>query len=137
MATKLLVSNLQPWSAFTHTVWPCLTSPLTRAEVRQAIADNNLQGEPWEHNCPTDDPLYNRYLHIARVAYLVVNPTQDPIGVDVGIPSMGCPVAWPVVDGNHRLTAALFRRDTHIDAEVSGSITYAVYLLKCSEGEIG
>lgn len=58
--------------------------------------------------------------HLARIAYLAQHGWSEPIDVDVGVPHMGCVVEWPVLDGNHRLAAAIVRGDTHILASVSG-----------------
>lgn len=58
--------------------------------------------------------------HIARIAYLVQQGWHEPIKVDVGVPHLGSYVEWPIMDGNHRLAAAIVRGDTHILASVSG-----------------
>jgi hypothetical protein len=55
----------------------------------------------------------------------VVNGWAEPISIDVGVPSLGCVVAWPIVDGNHRLAAAIFRGDRAITAEISGEMRFA------------
>ncbi|MBK6616279.1 hypothetical protein [Ottowia sp.] len=62
--------------------------------------------------------------HIARIAYLASTGWSEPIEVDVGVPHMNCWVNWPVVDGNHRLAAAIARRDDFILASVGGCCTY-------------
>lgn len=58
--------------------------------------------------------------HAARIAYLVVHPSEEPIEVDFGIPALNCYVDWPITDGNHRLAAAIIRGDKSILADVAG-----------------
>ena len=67
--------------------------------------------------------------HAARVAWFVMHGWPDAIQIDVGVPALGCVVKWPVVDGNHRFAAAIYRGDPHIEAEVSGEVRYARELL--------
>lgn len=67
-------------------------------------------------------------LHAGRIAYFVTHGWEDPISVDVGVPSLGCNVRWPVQDGNHRLAAAIYRNDDAILADVDGSVAYAAEL---------
>jgi hypothetical protein len=67
---------------------------------------------------------------------MVVHPHKDAIEIDVGIPSMGCHIDWMVTDGNHRLAAAIYRRDEFIVAIVGGDLDYATELfgVDCMEG---
>jgi hypothetical protein len=51
-----------------------------------------------------------------------------PIEIDVGVPSLGCNIDWPIYDGNHRLGAAIYRNDEYIPVEISGDIDYAMNL---------
>lgn len=60
--------------------------------------------------------------HAARVAYFVLHGWREPISIDVGIPGV-CHVSWPVVDGNHRLYAAVFCQEQYIEAQLQGSVT--------------
>lgn len=85
---------------------------VTRSAVQQALAENRLVGEPG-----TTD-------HAGRIAYLVKHPADDAISIDVGVPHLGCNVSWFVQDGNHRVAAALYRGESLIEAELSGSVDY-------------
>ena len=85
---------------------------VTREDVRQALVEGRLVAEPLPDN--TGD-------HAGRIAYLVRHVADDPISMDVGVPEFGCHVEWPVVDGNHRLAAALYRNDASIAVNWSGS----------------
>jgi hypothetical protein len=65
--------------------------------------------------------------HAQRVAYLVQYGWNDPIELDVGIPSLGF-VPYPLIDGHHRTCAAIIRGDKEIKAEVAGAVDYAKQL---------
>ncbi|MBM5458724.1 hypothetical protein H8F21_14240 [Pseudomonas sp. P66] len=81
-------------------------------------------------------PLPDGDDHPARIAYLVLNPASDPIQLDIGCPSLGYwGPSWPVVDGNHRLAAAIYRKDDSIPALVDGELEHAFELFQvdCEE----
>lgn len=74
--------------------------------------------------------------HAGRIAYLVRNRASDPISIDVGCPALGYwGPKWMVVDGNHRLAAAIYRGDLTISALVDGQLDWALELfgVDCSE----
>ena len=121
MAT-LPVSSLIPWSPFDSVVWHVLEIPLTREEIQEAIDAKKLLGNPVPEHL-ADQSL--RELHVQRIAYLVVHGWDDPIAIDVGVPCLGYHVDWVVQDGHHRLAAAIFRGDEHIQVLVDGDIDYA------------
>ncbi|AYG48520.1 hypothetical protein DV532_28855 (plasmid) [Pseudomonas sp. Leaf58] len=61
---------------------------------------------------------------------------RDAISIDVGCPSLGAAcLSWPVLDGNHRLAAAIFRKDEAISATVDGELGYAedLFGVDCEE----
>jgi hypothetical protein len=89
---------------------------LSRKEVTKAIKHHKLESRPYS------EAFVN---HNERVAYLVVYPASDPISVDVGVPSLGFIPNWIILDGNHRLAAAIYRNDKTIAAMVSGEDDYA------------
>lgn len=93
---------------------------LTRKDVRAAIKEKRLHAVPYSLNAPESGDN-----HEERIAWLVVNGWADPIRMDVGVPALGCHVNWPVQDGNHRLAAAIYRKDESILASVDGDIDYA------------
>jgi hypothetical protein len=96
--------------------------------VRKALANSWFSPSPVGHDASAE-------LHASRIAFLVKNGWQDLIEIDIGVPSLGCWVDWPVLDGNHRLAAASLRGDAEILASVSGSLAYAVELfgVDCEE----
>ncbi len=71
---------------------------------------------------------WRRKDHIQRIAYLVVNPSDKPIEIDVGVPGLGCNVMWPIDDGNHRLGSAIYRGLEFVPTSISGDVDYAVEL---------
>jgi hypothetical protein len=112
---------LEEWDVdpFTSSVWDGLDAPLTRDEVAEAIRRGSsalrVGRTPSENRI-----MFTRTFHIRRVAWLAVHGWTDPISVDVGIPCMNYTPDWPVLDGNHRFAAALFRGDEAILADCAG-----------------
>lgn len=96
---------------------------LTLADVKAAIRDKRFVADHTSED------------HAARIAYLVNNPANDPLDIDVGVPALGHTVSWPILDGNHRLAAAILRKDKTILAEVGGQMDYARHLfgVDCDE----
>ena len=117
---------LADWSPFLSHTWIGLDTPVTVEEVQAAVREGRLQ-KPISVDYYSKPP--DRRYHIERIAYLVVHGWDDPISLDVGVPSFNCYVAWIVDDGNHRHAAAIVRGDTHIKAFVGGEESYAVELL--------
>ena len=114
MSTSIAIAALQAhFNPFEHEVWGI---PVLEADVQTALEQGRLAEQPGGAD------------HAARIAYLVQNPNAEPIAIDVGCPSFGCCVAWPIMDGNHRLAAAIFRQDETILAEVSGEVACAKHL---------
>ena len=73
--------------------------------------------------------------HAARIAYLVEQEALDAIEVDVGIPALRYFPRWMLLDGNHRLAAAIYAGRPLIMATVAGSLDYAKRLfgVDCEE----
>jgi hypothetical protein len=71
--------------------------------------------------------LQSRLWHARRIAWLMKNGWEEPIQLDVGIPSLGY---YPhiLTDGHHRLCAAILTGEHWIKAQVSGAIDYAFEL---------
>lgn len=75
--------------------------------------------------------------HIGRVRFLARRGWNDPLELDVGVPSLGYyGPKWPLLDGNHRLWAATLRHDLSIEVEVAGQVSHAATLLGVTEAEI-
>lgn len=126
--TQLPVRSLLEWSPFEYHVWSEFKRPITRAEVSHRIQLGDFEANPYD----LSKISWRRKDHIRRVAYLVVNPSGDPIDIDVGVPALGCYVPWPVRNGYHRLGAAIYRMDEFIPINFSGDLGYAVELFGLS-----
>lgn len=107
---EIQLKYLQNFSPFDYTVWGGLNRPITREEVQKAIEEKDFRDKPLGHQGLRID-------HIRRVAYLEAHPDPTPLSLDVGDSS------WIVIDGNHRLGAAIFRGDETIEVEVSGEVS--------------
>jgi len=94
---------------------------LTRKEIREAIKNEWFMPMPMYKGGSPEEQAH-------RIAYLVVHGWSDAISLDVGVPSLGCCVDNPILDGHHRLAAAIYRKDESILATVDGSIDYAFEL---------
>lgn len=117
-----------PVAALEQRCNPFRTTPWSRRVTPKMVADcleaDTLYAEPLDGN-----PDVPARLHAARIAYLVRYGWKDAVQIDVGVPSMGCHVRWPVQDGNHRVAAAIYRGDAEILAVVDGSVAYAAEVL--------
>jgi len=71
--------------------------------------------------------------HAARIAYFIMNGFEDPISLDVGIPSMGYSMDWILTDGNHRLAAAIFSNLATVPVEFSGEVEFFKELFGLSD----
>lgn len=104
----------------------CGSKPITKKEIDVVLArGTEYLVSTTENTCNNNDDIkLNRELHIKKIAWFVKNGWKEPIWIDVGVPFMGCYVNHIVDDGNHRFSAAIFRGDKEIKAEMSGSIDY-------------
>ena len=62
------------------------------------------------------DEHLERHHHIQRIAWFVVNGKRNKFPITVDFDEK----QWPILDGNHRYTAAIVRNDPWILASVSG-----------------
>ena len=112
--TQIKVSALRLiCDPFCRSPWGHDGGPITFDEIDAAIASERFVRSPVNYN-------ENRETHINRIAYLAVVGWDDAIDVDVGVPSLGCYVEWPVDDGNHRFAAAIYLDSEFIEAGLSG-----------------
>jgi hypothetical protein len=95
--------------------------------VMDALQDGsyNLSWDSYSHG--SVNVLADVWWHARRIAYLMKNGWEDSIDLDVGIPSLGY-YPYPLIDGHHRLCAAIMLGDTTIKAQVSGALDYAFEL---------
>lgn len=96
---------------------------VTLEDVKDRIVSNKLESRSF-----SDTPMDNSpYDHASRIAYLVLNKDDNPISLDVGIPSIGYH-SIVLIDGNHRLAAAIYRKDKIIKVDYSGETAYFKHL---------
>lgn len=98
-----------------HAPWGL--SHLSREEVLDAWRDGKLGATPFD---PDADRAWSRREHAERVAWLWAFGWNDPIRVDVGDPSQGRAMDWPVADGNHRVMAAWMMGSKTIASVIDG-----------------
>lgn len=96
-----------------------LDYPITQNNIKIAIANNNLLPPKSNDIVPYS---INPLIHAARIAWFIIHGWNDPINIDVGVPSLGCYPKWPLKDGNHRFAAAIIRDDHFILANMSGAV---------------
>ena len=89
---------------------------VTKQMVRCAIRERRFERTPGTIN------------HAARIAFLAEHEALDAIEVDVGVPMLNYCSEWMVLDGNHRLAAAIYAQRPLILARVGGQLDYAKHL---------
>lgn len=75
---------------------------------------------------PYDTDSYSEWTvaqHAGRVRYLAEQPSFDPVLLDVGCPTLGYNMQ-ALLDGHHRLTAAVYRGDKIIPALLQGDVDF-------------
>lgn len=102
----------QPWSGLGRVPYR-----ISRKRVEMAINDGRLI----DHVGSNDNA--------GRIAWFVLNESNDPIDIAVGFPKLGHREVRPVQDGCHRLAAAIYAGQKFIWASVSGDFDYARRLL--------
>lgn len=110
--------------------WPELEKPILIGEVRDCLAAGraeNVETPSWLSLGRRAISMETaRENHIRKIAFFVQQGFSQPISLDVGIPEMaGGHVSHLVEDGNHRLAAAIIRKDSTIRAKVGGSVRHA------------
>lgn len=110
---------------FEASIWP--TDQVTVEMVTACLGENSLLSKPYAPSVDSD--AWDSWDHARRIAFLIVNPSDDPIEIDVGVPSLGCHIEWIIDDGNHRFASAVFRKEKHIAARINGCVETANSLL--------
>jgi hypothetical protein len=125
---------------FTH--WN-LDAAVTMEMIRQSLMLGTYDRACWSFShdfSPSDVKAkfnYTEEWHAQRIAYLIVYGWTEPVEIDVGVPSLNY-FPYPLIDGHHRLCAAIYRKDGFILASVSGSLNYAFELfgVDCSNYDL-
>lgn len=115
-----------PWAS-----WVELDRPITQAEVRACLRQGGaeLSHTPlWTELAFGRSALTaeeNRQGHIRKIAWFVQNGFNEPISLEVGCEGLGVLPGHLVEDGNHRLAAAIMRKDKTIPARIGGGLSDA------------
>ena len=126
---KLLAEIIDPFRTLTDLCVNSNGEPLCRSTdgishmlINQHVQNDNLKPEVYTNeSAKLDAKEWTPSDHAARIAWLVEFGWSDPIELDFGIPSLGH--CWyPLLDGHHRLAAAIFRHDNWIMANCSGDV---------------
>jgi hypothetical protein len=129
MSTLIPLAALDAFrSPFENDVWRCglVSMSMVAQALKEDLVYDYAQWQVAINESPNQQPSAQQ--HAARIAYLVKNGWDDPIDIDVGVPSLGAVGHWPYTDGNHRICAAILRGDTHIRADISGDVDYAEHI---------
>lgn len=120
---KTLLKLCNPWQC-----WAEQEHPITPQDVKACIERNEqalIETPLWTDFAFGRTELTeedNRIRHIQKIAWFVVNGFDDPISLEVGSQSLGVlPPEHIVDDGNHRLAAAIMRKEKTIKAKIGGS----------------
>src|SRR6185503_7928435 len=114
---------------------PWGTIPFTAQDVMDFVRRGELRDTPVEYGGLGYPEPWDWREEAKRVAYFVVHGWSDPIHLDIGVLVLGYAPEWPVLDGNHRLAAAIVRQDETILAAVSGQLDRAreLFGVDCEE----
>lgn len=104
MAVRELRALIDP---FVDEVW-WFSDPLTRGEVEAAAQEGRLLDHPLVIRKLDEAPEEVRRRHVERVAYFVVRGWTSPLLLD----------GLKLVDGHHRLAAAIMRGDETVEVNV-------------------
>lgn len=114
------------------TCWMEIETAITEKEVKDCIdkgqedlIETPLALESIFKHGKILDPIESKQNHIKKIAYFVKNGFDNPISLDVGVPSMGCNVDYMIEDGNHRFAAAIIREDKFIKCHIMGEEEHA------------
>lgn len=99
------IQDIEEYSAFKKSIW-FKGKPITKQEVLDCIKQNKLMHPDRVLKGNNFIPC-TRQQHIERIAWLVLNVKDDPITLNIKAPH-------PIIDGNHRLAAAIIRGDLTI-----------------------
>lgn len=111
---KVDIEKLMKYCGYGLYGWNLLK--IKESEIEERIKKNKLEYRVCDLFIETENVIsdHTDYDDIGRVAYFVENGQDDPIFIDF-LNDM-----WPISDGNHRLRAALHRKDKWILASCSG-----------------
>ncbi len=102
---------------FEEEVWYGCRPEISFTEVQDCINRGDLESAPYEFiSVVKSIEDWPRERHCQRVAWLVMNPAEDPIEIEISERGLD------LIDGNHRLHAAVFRGDRTVLCCFAGQI---------------
>jgi hypothetical protein len=97
---------------------------VSMAGVRKAINEGRVRTTPYPASILATD--WTDRMHEERIAWLVLNSWSDPIEIEFSYPECE---SFSIDDGNHRLSAAIFRGDEDIYVQLGGYVDNSVRAL--------
>jgi hypothetical protein len=91
-------------------MWRC--SPIAIEEIKDAF-DDETGGVPWGELVNRLPPELHHAFHVLRIAHLVKNRSSEPIILAANRSTDGDGARW-IVDGNHRMAAAIVSGDQEV-----------------------
>lgn len=114
-----LFKLLKRIDVFSMTIWFNNETHITLKEIEKAVKHHDVMYRPSTGEYDTD----SHHEHVKRIAWLVENWSDDyPIELDFGIPELNYNVYNPIMDGHHRIFAAIYLQKLFINANCSGSV---------------
>jgi hypothetical protein len=100
--------------------------PFDSRNVKTFIKRGIFESRPWDGKPGSKFTIHKtseatREYHIARIAYMVINPQSHPICLEIMCPDIGL-YDNSIYDGNHRLAAAIVRKDKTINVTFGGGV---------------
>jgi hypothetical protein len=95
-------------------VWGC--GPVSIEMVSNAIPNK----DGW--NPDDDNQIWTAEQHAGRIRFLADSNWNEPISIDVGVPVVGY-YKRTILDGHHRLCAAIYSKKTHVPCIVQGQLS--------------
>lgn len=106
---------------------------VTREGVLKALDEGRLETVPYSLGCTWEEREdWSPRRHEERIAYLVVNPSDQPISIEFNYPD---DEEMTVDDGHHRLAAAIIRNDEYVLIQLGGYFSNCVRALGVIVGE--
>lgn len=95
---------------------------LDRPQIAKCLTEGRLVSQSYHSVQEAEQEVYESF-HAERIAYLVKFKDDTPLQLDLPIPVLDyCPENI-LVDGNHRLAAAIYRKDLWVPVEFGGQLS--------------
>lgn len=95
------------------------TGDISRPQIAKCLAENKLAEQSY-HPARGKNWKVDGIFHAERIAYLVKFKDDTPLQLDLPIPVLDYYPETILVDGNHRLAAAIYRKDLWVPIEFGG-----------------